>query len=336
MALFGMLGAAALATISYVRIERIPYSRRLHFLRTENFERKRSEAHWQDFLSRNQENLLPLSDPRSLRVQSIASNIISALKSGLRLKHDFKVNGYLCENRDFGDSMSWDHNHNHNHYTPVQEGFFKPSQKQDKKFIWKPATGHLNKKNWEVYVLDSNKESTERSNESAACLLNGRIVISTRLVDSLKSDAELASVIAHEVGHVVGRHRSEIKMRFWWFLSLKFHPCDDDESVYDEEAQYICKWRGVEADYIGLMLMASAGYDPRVAPEVLKKIGHTDKTSPIPTGSKRAEFLNKSKVMGEALDVYEETNTSKIMRSFDSGSVFNFPKYEPEEPERNC
>jgi hypothetical protein len=199
MALFGMLGAAALATISYVRIERIPYSRRLHFLRTENFERKRSEAHWQDFLSRNQENLLPLSDPRSLRVQSIASNIISALKSGLRLKHDFKVNGYLCENRHFGDSMSWDHNHNHNHYTPVQEGFFKPSQKQDKKFIWKPATGHLNKKNWEVYVLDSNKESTERFNESAACLLNGRIVISTGLVDSLKSDAELASVIAHEV-----------------------------------------------------------------------------------------------------------------------------------------
>ena len=92
----------------------------------------------------------------------------------------------------------------------------------------------------------------------------------------------------------------------------------------------------MEADYIGLMLMASAGYDPRVAPEVFKKIGHTDKTSPWPTGSKRAEFLNKSKVMGEALDVYEETNASKIVRSFDSGSIFNFPKYEPEEPERNC
>jgi hypothetical protein len=225
MALFGMLGAAALATISYVRIERIPYSRRLHFLRTENFERKRSEAHWQDFLSRNQENLLPLSDPRSLRVQSIASNIISALKSGLRLKHDFKVNGYLCENRDFGDSMSWDHNHNHNHYTPVQEGFFKPSQKQDKKFIWKPATGHLNKKNWEVYVLDSNKESTERSNESAACLLNGRIVISTRLVDSLKSDAELASVIAHEVSFPFYKFHTLLfffPLCFFYFLFLFF------------------------------------------------------------------------------------------------------------------
>ena len=32
----------------------------------------------------------------------------------------------------------------------------------------------------------------------------------------------------------------------------------------------------VEADYIGLMLMASAGYDPLVAPKVFKKIGRKE------------------------------------------------------------
>ena len=32
----------------------------------------------------------------------------------------------------------------------------------------------------------------------------------------------------------------------------------------------------VEADYIGLMLMASAGYDPLVAPRVFKKIGRKE------------------------------------------------------------
>jgi hypothetical protein len=35
-----LLGAAALATISYVRIQKVPYSQRFHLLRTENFERK--------------------------------------------------------------------------------------------------------------------------------------------------------------------------------------------------------------------------------------------------------------------------------------------------------
>ncbi|KAJ0782519.1 putative peptidase M48 [Helianthus annuus] len=29
----------------------------------------------------------------------------------------------------------------------------------------------------------------------------------------------------------------------------------------------------IEADYIGLLLMASAGYDPRVAPKVFEKLG---------------------------------------------------------------
>ena len=29
----------------------------------------------------------------------------------------------------------------------------------------------------------------------------------------------------------------------------------------------------VEADYIGLLLIASAGYDPRVAPKVYEKLG---------------------------------------------------------------
>ncbi len=63
-----------------------------------------------------------------------------------------------------------------------------------------------------------------------------------------------------------------------------------------------------EADYIGLMLMASAGYDPRVAPKVVKKIGNSfdNKPSPFISGSERAKLLNKSKVMGAALSVYEK------------------------------
>ncbi len=195
-----LLGAAALATISYVRIQKVPYSQRFHLLRTENFERKRAEDHWEDFLAGNQEDLLPLSDPKSIRVQSIASNLISALKSGLRLEHDSKVNGYTCKNIDFGRPItSWaghvgfkNHNDNHN------AGFF------NKRLTWNPSTRHLDGKNWEVYVLNSNKEE-------AACLLNGRIVIHSTLVDSLKSDAELASVIAHEVSF-----QFSLLISFYW------------------------------------------------------------------------------------------------------------------------
>lgn len=69
----------------------------------------------------------------------------------------------------------------------------------------------------------------------------------------------------------------------------------------------------MEADYIGLLLLASAGYDPRVAPRVYEKLGQLtgesalrDYLSTHPSGRKRAELLRQAKVMEEALGIYRE------------------------------
>jgi len=68
----------------------------------------------------------------------------------------------------------------------------------------------------------------------------------------------------------------------------------------------------IEADYIGLLLLASAGYDPRVAPTVYEKFdklnGHSrnkDYLSTHPSGKKRAELLAQTQVMVEALTIYK-------------------------------
>lgn len=69
-----------------------------------------------------------------------------------------------------------------------------------------------------------------------------------------------------------------------------------------------------EADYIGLLLMASAGYDPRVAPSVYEMFDKidgdpkklADYTSTHPSGRKRAESLAKNKVMEEAVAKYQQ------------------------------
>lgn len=69
----------------------------------------------------------------------------------------------------------------------------------------------------------------------------------------------------------------------------------------------------MEADYIGLLLMASAGYDPQVAPKVYKKLGMItgdsklrDYLSTHPSGKKRAVLLSQAKVMEEAMAIYRE------------------------------
>lgn len=79
----------------------------------------------------------------------------------------------------------------------------------------------------------------------------------------------------------------------------------------------------IEADHIGLLLMASAGYDPRVAPKVYEKMGQIsgdsalkDYLSTHPSGKTRAKLLAQAKVMEEALSLYMETMHGRGIEGF--------------------
>ena len=78
-----------------------------------------------------------------------------------------------------------------------------------------------------------------------------------------------------------------------------------------------------EADYVGLLLMASAGYDPRVAPRVYKKFGQIsrqtllhDYISTHPSSEKRVELLSQAQVMEKALSVYEDAVAGHVVSGF--------------------
>jgi predicted Zn-dependent protease len=70
----------------------------------------------------------------------------------------------------------------------------------------------------------------------------------------------------------------------------------------------------MEADYIGLLLMAAAGYDPRLAPLFYEELGKIEKDhnkftcgsflGSHPPGRKRAEALARPEIMEEALILY--------------------------------
>lgn len=79
----------------------------------------------------------------------------------------------------------------------------------------------------------------------------------------------------------------------------------------------------MEADYIGLLLIASAGYNPRVAPKVYEKLGKItgdsalrDYLSTHPSGKKRAQLLSQAKVMEEALIIYKNVKTGGGVEGF--------------------
>lgn len=73
-----------------------------------------------------------------------------------------------------------------------------------------------------------------------------------------------------------------------------------------------------EADYIGLLLMAAAGYDPCVAPFVFSRLGVIsgdeacdESRSTHPSGKNRCKLLFHPKVMGEALSIFTKVLQSK-------------------------
>lgn len=79
----------------------------------------------------------------------------------------------------------------------------------------------------------------------------------------------------------------------------------------------------VEADYIGLLLIASAGYDPRVAPKVYEKLGKFagdstfgDYFSTHPSGTQRAKLLAQAKIMEEAFSIYRDVRAGRGVEAF--------------------
>ena len=106
---------------------------------------------------------------------------------------------------------------------------------------------------WEFVVL-------ETPVRNAFCLPGGKVVVYSGMMDEMRNEAELAFIVAHEVGHAVARHYGERSS--WRFLDswCGLFPSEDDASdaAFGRDFEF-------EADRIGMTLMAKAGYDPAAA-----------------------------------------------------------------------
>ncbi|CAM0948304.1 unnamed protein product [Alopecurus aequalis] len=168
--------------------------------------------------------------------------------------------------------------------------------------------------NWEVVVLRDDDPNAE-------CFAGaGKIVINTGNLHHFKNDAEIAVTIAHEVGHVIARHSSGI-----------IHWIDLDNMPMAIVMLFILLLFSVifsykrrcelEADHIGILLLAAAGIDPIMAVLVRQKKAKIREESALteclsyisthPCSKKRWQFLSKPEVMNEALEIYkQDTNYS--------------------------
>ena len=137
---------------------------------------------------------------------------------------------------------------------------------------------------WEFAVIEDDKQI------NAFALPGGKVAIFTGILKHTKTEAGLATVIAHEIAHALQRHGAERMSRGMLEQVAQIAALGGAASgaVNPQLAMGAMSAYGVgvslphnrrqesEADYIGLQLMAKAGYDPH------KAIGFWERMSGCP------------------------------------------------------
>ena len=139
---------------------------------------------------------------------------------------------------------------------------------------------------------------------SIFALPGGQIFITQGLLKNLKTDDELAGVLSHEIGHVIGRHASEKVFRSSW-LEIPGDTNHVKRTNYTarQTAKYLKDFIAltydgedeIEADNLTVQYMVRAGFDPKSLVRVLQTINeNTDMAVKHPFTTDRIEKMNNS------------------------------------------
>lgn len=184
---------------------------------------------------------------------------------------------------------------------------------------------------WEINVINSNQVN-------AFCMPGGKIVVYTGLVslvgNGAVADAELAAVLGHEIAHAIARHSSErlsnTMLQNLGGQLLGMAVGNKSEMLRAAVGQAYSlgteafvalpfgRKQEYEADKIGLVLMALAGYEPKHAITLWQKMERS-------SGGVQNEFLsthpseaNRIKAiqeyLPEATKYYQAKPTSGVRR----------------------
>jgi len=148
---------------------------------------------------------------------------------------------------------------------------------------------------WEFKLIADDKQA------NAFALPGGKVAVYTGILPITRDEAGLAAVLAHEIGHVLARHGGE-RLSQQMGVQTVTQVLAGMASSNPATVQLVSAALGAgaqvgvllpfsrqqesEADHLGLILMAKAGYDPHAALELWKRMQEAAK------GQRPAEWLS--------------------------------------------
>ncbi|CAG8625954.1 11462_t:CDS:10 [Ambispora leptoticha] len=160
-----------------------------------------------------------------------------------------------------------------------------PSRHPDTQFVRRVAeriikVSGMEHLHWEFYVIASPEKN-------AFVLPGGKIFVFTGILPVTKNEDGMAAVLGHEIGHQIARHSAEklsfVKILFFTqvLLSLIVDPGLLSRVFFELGIMMpFSRKCETEADYIGLLLMAQACFDPTEAKNVWIRMNQVQKIAP--------------------------------------------------------
>jgi predicted Zn-dependent protease len=148
---------------------------------------------------------------------------------------------------------------------------------------------------WEFRVIASPEQN-------AFCLPGGKVAVHEGILPVCQNEAGLAVVMSHEVGHALARHGGERISQGYAVEAVRKGVAFVSNRYAEQQSDMILRGYGVasqygvilpysrkhesEADHIGMMLLAQAGYDPEEAPRFWQRFATSHQ------GNQPIEFLS--------------------------------------------
>ncbi|TMW68215.1 hypothetical protein Poli38472_007887 [Pythium oligandrum] len=174
---------------------------------------------------------------------------------------------------------------------------------------------------WQFHVIESHEPN-------AFCLPGGKVFVNTGLFKILHNEDALAAVLFHEAAHGLARHGAEkISFSLLVYGLLAFFLPD-----YGQFSDLLVKLAvdlpfsrklELEADSIGLRLMAKACYDPRASIHMNNALGKIEKKNPAarfkyfsthPPSKERVQALRDQ--LRDAMEIYEASDCYDRKQAF--------------------
>ncbi len=177
-----------------------------------------------------------------------------------------------------------------------------------------------------IQYFDWQFNLVENEVPNAWCMPGGKIVFYTGILPFTQDETGVAVVMGHEVAHAVARHGNERMSQglltqmggIALAVALEEKPEETKQlfmAAYGLGATYgvllpYSRTHELEADRIGLIIMAMAGYDPNKAVDFWERMAQMDKNHPPEFMSTHPSDLNRineiKKYLPEAMKYYHQ------------------------------